>query len=222
MKKLQLLLAILVMPTATSLADDGVANLATPNLIQFENSYFYDGKGVFLQDKAKDAVMILLEHHGYPIYEGMRAKMFAVDYNTGRFADVGISGVMHVNSQTNMFVLLDFFLLPNQMVAEHWHPDGATSAAKREGWLVRWGSSYIGGIGENNISDFAALKIPKIHWGGKIDAKHVEYAEPGDFVILGQVLSKHWLLAGAEGVIVTEVANYSDSKASIRSDPKMN
>lgn len=216
--------SILIILMLIALIPSSVLASTEKNLqsIQFPNEYYYDQQGNFLPEKAKDAVIALLEYHNYPIFDGIRSKIFAVDYNTGRFADVGISGIMFENNQTNMYVLLDIFLMPNQMVAEHWHNDGKTSAAKREGWLVRWGYSYIGGIGENNMAKFPQLKIPQVHWQGKVDAEHITSGMTGSFTNMKQVLSKHWMLAGKEGAIITEVANFSDSKTSIRSDPKMN
>ncbi|NRB42695.1 MAG: hypothetical protein HRU20_30205 [Pseudomonadales bacterium] len=214
-------LTLLLVFSFASITSSNAAS-SVPKALQFENAGFYDENGEFLPEKAKDAIMTMLKYHGYPVFDGMRKKMFAVDYNTGRFTEVGISGVMYENSQTHMYFLLDFFLLPGQMVAEHYHIDGETSAAKREGWLVRWGQSYIGGIGDDNMADYSNLIIPKIHWNGKVDARHVVDAKPGMFTNMAQVLSKHWMMAGNEGAIITEVANYSDSKTSIRSDPKMN
>lgn len=190
--------------------------------IQFSNSQFYAADGSFIPEKAKDAIIALLEYHGYPMYDGIREDIFVNDYNSGRFAEVGLSGIMYENNQTNLYMLLDIFLLPNQMLAEHWHVDGETTPAKREGWLVRWGKSYIAGVGEDNMADFPQISIPEVHWGGKVDAKNVVKTTPGQFVNLKEVLSKHWQMAGDEGAIITEVANFADGDAVLRSDPKMN
>lgn len=190
--------------------------------IKFKNSDFYDSKGKFLPEKAKDAIIAVLNYHGYPMFEGIREKIFVMDYNSGNFLNVGLSGLMYENNQKNLYMLLDIFLLPNQMLAEHWHVDGETTAAKREGWLVRWGKSYIAGVGEDNMKNFPEIKVPKIHWEGKVSARNIEVAERGDYVNLKQVLTPHWQMAGDEGAIITEVANFADGKAVKRSDPKMN
>ncbi|WP_127717050.1 hypothetical protein [Halobacteriovorax sp. HLS] len=190
--------------------------------IKFKNSDFYNSKGKFLPEKAKDAVIAVLNYHGYPMFKGIREKIFVMDYNSGNFLKVGLSGLMYENNQKNLYMLLDIFLLPNQMLAEHWHIDGETTAAKREGWLIRWGRSYVAGIGKNNLKDYPEVKVPKIHWNGKVSAKHIKVANPGDFYNLEQVLSPHWQMAGKEGAIITEVANFADGKAVKRSDPKMN
>lgn len=225
---MQYKLSTLVSAVALSLAPCLPAEQATTaatekaSSIHFENAYFYDDKGTFLPEKAKDAIIALLTYHGYPLFDGIREQIFVNDYNAGRFAEVGLSGLMYANNQKNMYMLLDIFLLPNQMLAEHWHVDGETTPAKREGWLVRWGKSYIAGIGEDNMSEFPHIKIPQIHWDGKVEAKHIIETNPGEFVDLAEVLSKHWQMAGKEGAIITEVANYADNDAVRRSDPKMN
>lgn len=102
------------------------------------------------------------------------------------------------------------------------HVDGEETAAKREGWLVRWGKSYIAGVGEDNMASFPEVKIPEVHWDGKVSSKHIIEGTPGTFTNLSEVLSRHWQLAGPEGAIITEVANFADGKAVKRSDPKMN
>ena len=190
--------------------------------IHFDNAYFYDENGTFLPEKAKDAILNLMDYHGYPTYEGIRDDLWVMDYNAGRFAEVGLSGITYENNQKNLYMLLDIFLLPNQMLAEHWHVDGEETAAKREGWLVRWGKSYIVGVGVDNMSQFPQVKVPKVHWDGNVAAKHVVEGLPGTFTNLQEVLSKHWQMAGDKGAIITEVANFADGKAVKRSDPKMN
>lgn len=190
--------------------------------IYFDNSYFYDKDGKFIEERAKDAIIALLEFHDYTLFEGIRDRIFVMDYNSGNFSQVGLSGIMYENNKKNMYMLLDIFLLPNQMLAEHWHVDGVDTPAKREGWLVRSGISYIAGVGEDNMSKFPEVKIPKVHMNGTVHSKHIIKAGPGDFENLKVVKSKHWQMAGKDGAIITEVANYADGDAVKRSDPKMN
>ena len=224
MKKMVVLIMMLVslaVMSSTIHAEKKETEKKDISSIQFKNSFFYDKDGKFLEEKAKDAIMALLEYHGYPLFDGIREQIFVMDYNSGKFAEVGLSGLMYENNKTNLYMLLDIFLLPNQMLAEHWHVDGEV-AAKREGWLTRWGKSYVVGIGEDNMKDYPQVKVPKVHWDGKVVAKHVIESYPGTFINLAQVLSRHWQLAGKEGAIITEVANYAENEAVKRSDPKMN
>jgi D-lyxose ketol-isomerase len=183
--------------------------------IAFDNAEFYGSDSVFLPNKAKDAVMTLLEYHGYPLFDGIKDKIFVTDYSLGRFTELGTAGILYENSQKNGYLLMDVILLPHQMLPEHWHVDGETSMAKREGLLVRSGSAYLGGLanGEDNINSFSALNIPKIHMLGEVEAKHVVHAKIGDFENLQQIESKHWLVAGEDGAVITEVATFSEAAA---------
>ena len=188
--------------------------------IQFNNADFYDKDGKFLMDKAKDAVLALCKYHGYPIFPDLREKLWVSDYGTGQFTSLGLAAYMFVNNEEDRYMLADLFLLPNQMLPEHWHLDGDKNPAKREGWLVRWGLSHIVGIGEANLSK--EIVIPKCHLGGRVTVEHEVIATPGVFVKLAEVRSKHWQYAGPEGAIVTEVANVHTGKAVRHSDSAIN
>ena len=103
--------------------------------IRFSNEAFYDG-GEFDVQKAKDAVVALCRYHGYPIFDGFRENLWVSDYGTGEFAKLGLAAYLFVNNEEDRYMLLDLFLLPNQMLPEHWHLEGDTNPAKREGWPV--------------------------------------------------------------------------------------
>jgi D-lyxose ketol-isomerase len=127
---------------------------------------------------------------------------------------------MFVNSVEDQYMLMDIFLLPNQMLPEHWHLEGEGNPAKREGWLVRWGLSHIVGIGEPNLSK--EVVVPKSHWSGKVTTEHETVATPGKFVGLAKVGTRHWQYAGPEGAIITEVANVHTNSAVRHTDPVLN
>ena len=188
------------------------------SLPAFGNADFYaDGK--FDEEAAKDAVIRLIEHYGYPVTEKTRAQLWVSDYGTGRFAELGLAAIMYANDTDDRYMLQDMFLLPHQMLPEHWHEKPAGDLpAKMEGWLVRSGTSYIVGEGYDNLLAFPEIKIPACHEGG-VTVKHVVKAEPGDFVALSRVFSHHWQLAGDQGAIITEVANVHDN-ASVRHQVK--
>ena len=119
-------------------------------------------------------------------------------------------------------MLMDLFLLPGQMLPEHWHLDGETNPAKREGWLVRWGKSYIVGQGTDNLAAFPQIAVPKCHMNSRTLTKHVVAATPGMFVPLAEVKTRHWQYGGPEGAIITEVANVHTDSAVRHSDKEMN
>jgi D-lyxose ketol-isomerase len=187
--------------------------------IAFKNADFYtDGK--FDVEKAKDGVLALCKHHGYPIFPTMRDGLWVSDYGIGRFMDVGLAACLFMNNVPDRYMLMDLFLMPGQMLPEHWHVEGEGNPAKREGWLVRYGVSHIVGIGEPNLGP--DVKVPECHWKGKVLTKHETVATPGMFVPLAQVETRHWQLAGPEGAIVTEVANVHTNSGVRHSDPVMN
>ena len=171
-------------------------------------------------EKAKDAIIALCQYHGYPVFPELREKLWISDYGRGQYMKVGLAAYMFVNEVEDRYMLMDIFLLPGQMLPEHWHEEGEGNPAKREGWLVRWGVSHIVGIGEPNLGP--DVKIPEIHTGGKATTQHEVVAKPGMFVKLAKVGTKHWQYAGPEGAIITEVANVHTNSAVRHADPVLN
>ena len=114
--------------------------------------------------------------------------------------------------------MLDIFLLPGQMLPEHWHVEAEGNPAKMEGWLVRWGLSHIVGIGEPNLT--SDVRIPAYH--APVTTRHAIAATPGTFVPLAETGSRHWQYGGPEGAIVTEVANVHTNSGVRHTDPVLN
>jgi len=190
--------------------------------LKFSNEQFYDAEGNFLKEKAKDALIEMLEYHNYPVFEGLREKIWLTDYNKGNYAELGLASVMFVNNKEDKYMLMDIFLLPNQMLGEHMHFAAEGNPVKMEGWLVRHGKSYIVGVGENNRDQFPQVVVPKNHWNGKVTTNHIIEANEGDFASLAKAESPHWQMAGPEGVVITEVGNVHTNSGVLRSDPEMN
>ncbi|MDR1897042.1 MAG: hypothetical protein LBR10_09665 [Prevotellaceae bacterium] len=184
----------------------------TKDSLVFNNADFYtDGK--FNEEAAKDAVLRLMKYYNYTVTEKTRAQLWVSDYGTGRFTELGLAAIMYVNDTKDLYMLQDLFLLPNQMLPEHWHEKPAGNLpAKMEGWLVRNGLSYIVGEGEDNLASFPDIKVPAIHTGG-VTVKNAVKALPGDFVPLSRVYSHHWQFAGSKGAIISEVANVHDNES---------
>jgi D-lyxose ketol-isomerase len=186
--------------------------------LRFDNAACY-ANGKFDVEKGKDAVLALCKRHGYPVFPGLREKLWVSDYGKGDFTKVGLAAYFFVNNEEDRYMMLDIFLLPNQMLPEHWHVPSGANPTKREGWLVRWGLSHIVGIGEPNLGK--DVVVPKSHMGGKVSVEHETVAGPGTFVKLAKVESRHWQLAGPEGAIITEVANVHTGPGVRHSDPDM-
>jgi D-lyxose ketol-isomerase len=184
-------------------ATDCVLQEALP---PFNNATFYtDGK--FNEEAAKNAILQLMSFYHYPVTAGTRSQLWVSDYGTGRFTELGLAAIMYVNNVQDRYMLQDLFLLPNQMLPEHWHekPDNDLPA-KMEGWLVRNGMSYIVGEGDDNLASFPDIRIPACHEGG-VTVRNAVKTLPGEFVPLARVYSHHWQFAGPQGAILTEVAN---------------
>ena len=188
--------------------------------IAFENSYFYDKDGKFTEDKGKDAYIAMMKYHGYPVYDGIKEKLWVSDYGTGQFARLGLGAVMFVNEETDHYMQMDLYLLPNQMLPEHWHLACEKQPAKREGWLIRYGQSHVVGIGEANLGK--DVVVPMCHMNGTVTTEHEVVCGPGDFAKLAEVQSRHWQLAGPEGAIITEVANVHCNGCVRHSDQAVN
>jgi len=185
----------------------------------FKNADFYDSAGKFNADAGKEAYLALMRHHGYPVFPGLKEKLWVSDYGLGQFTKLGLCACMFMNNEQDRYMLMDLYLLPGQMLPEHWHLETPKNPAKLEGWLVRHGLSHIVGEGTPNLGPDCI--IPACHMNGTATVNHETVARPGDFVSLVRVTSRHWQLAGPEGAIITEVANVHDGSGVRHSDPKI-
>ncbi|MDR3269558.1 MAG: hypothetical protein LBT83_10910 [Tannerella sp.] len=181
--------------------------------LTFNNADFYTTDGKFNEETGKDAILRLMKYYDYPITGETRSQLWVSDYGTGRFTEVGLAAIMYANDMKDLYMLQDIFLLPNQMLPEHWHEKPESDLpAKMEGWLVRNGLSYIVGEGEDNLASFPEIILPACHENG-VTVKHAVKTLPGEFVPLSRVFSHHWQFAGPQGAIITEVANVHANEA---------
>jgi D-lyxose ketol-isomerase len=190
--------------------------------ITFKNEDFYKADGTFDVEKGKDAIVALAKYHGYNIFPGFRESLWVSDYGTGKYTELGLAAYLFKNNEKDRYMLMDLFLLPNQMLPEHWHLDGETNPAKLEGWLVRNGKSYIVGQGEDNLASFGAIAVPACHMNGNTETKHVVEGTPGSFTPQDIVYAKHWQFGGTEGAIITEVANVHTDPSVRHNDKAIN
>ncbi|HLB72525.1 MAG TPA: hypothetical protein VJJ98_00760, partial [Sedimentisphaerales bacterium] len=89
--------------------------------INFDNAYFYDAEGKFKSEAAKDALIALMQYHGYPVFPDIREKLWVCDYGAGQYVKMGLGAVIFVNNEKDRYMMLDIYLLPNQMLPEHYH-----------------------------------------------------------------------------------------------------
>lgn len=171
------------------------------------NAAFYkDGK--FDTEAAKDAIIALCHYHRYPVFEGLRENLWISDYGLGEYERVGLAAYMFVNDEADRYMMLDIYLLPNQMLPEHYHLETEKGDPKLEGWLVRNGLSHV--VGEGDETEGIRGKIPESQkkW---VTVYNAAATTPGGFVKLNRGTARHWQLAGPEGAIITEVATFHDN-----------
>lgn len=187
--------------------------------IKFDNADFYNSDGTFDVEAGKEGYITLMKYHGYPVFDGIREKLWVSDYGTGQFTKLGLGANMFMNNEKDRYMLMDLFLLPNQMLPEHYHLATEKNPPKLEGWLVRHGLSYVYGAGEPT-KDMKAV-VPKCHMNGMVTVEHEVILKPGEFTPQTIVGARHWQFAGPEGAIMTEVANVHDDDGVRHSDTKL-
>jgi D-lyxose ketol-isomerase len=185
-----------------------------------KNSGFYDAQGKFNEKAAKDAYFRLMEKAGYPISDNVRKNLAVADFNLGRFSEVGMGFVLWVDDKEGNYASLEIFLLPDQVIPEHWHVaiEGEGVKPKMESWIVRWGSTFTYGEGEPT----AKLGV-KIHDSEAqyLTVKHETALKVGDVTGTKRAEEKHWQQAGPQGAIVTEVSTYHTGAAVRFTNPKI-
>ncbi len=187
--------------------------------LAFNNAGFYDADGKFDVDAGKEAYITLMKYHGYPIFPDIREKLWVSDYGTGEFLKLGLGANMFVNNEEARYMVMDLFLLPGQMLPEHYHLKTDKNPAKNEGWVVRHGISYVYGEGEP-AKPMKAV-VPKCHMNGTVTVEHEVILKPGEFTPLVRVGSRHWQFGGPEGAIITEVATVHDDGGVRHSDTNL-
>ena len=191
------------------------AKKAPKALPKFKNADFYDKDGKFIVEKGKQAYIELMEYHGYPVTKNIREGLWVSDYGTGQFTKLGLGAIGYLNEHEGCYLGQDLFLLPNQMLPEHYHMKTDAGPAKLEGWYVRHGISYTYGEGEET-KDMKAV-IPEFE-KKYVSVKHETILKPGQVDVLKKKEAHHWQFGGPEGAILTECGSYHDNKGVVHSD----
>lgn len=180
-----------------------------------ENAGFYsqDGK-TFDQTKAKAAYYDLMNHFDYPILPVLKTENFWVsDFGLGDFAHVGMGGIFWVNNnyKGGGYLGHEIYLLPGQMIVEHGHVASKEGPAKRESWLVRYGSCYSFSVQDKGMGELPPFLPQSQTSMGFITCNSWKILNPGDVDTLNREGAKHFLIAGPKGAIVTETGNWHDN-----------
>jgi len=185
--------------------------------LSFKNEDFYNA-GKFDPEKAKDAYIALMKYHGYFIFEGLRERLWVSDYGIGTFTQLGLGAIGFINDEESGYLGQDLFLLPGQMLPEHYHVATDKCPPKMEGWHVRNGCSYVYGEGEPTKNMYA--KIPESQ-KDIVSTFHETILNPGQTATLHRQTAKHWQFGGPEGAIVSEYGTFHDNDGVRHSDPKL-
>ena len=182
-----------------------------------KNAEFYGPDGKFNQDAAKKAYFELMEGLHYPVYQKLRDEMWVLDFGLGRFTDAGMGGIFWINDKEGKYLGHEIFLLPGQMIPEHWHVKTDEAAAKAESWQLRYGAVTL--FGEGDATPDAEKTIPASE-REFTTVRHATVLRLGDIAPLNRVEAKHFMVAGPRGCVVTEYASFHDMKALRFTNPK--
>jgi D-lyxose ketol-isomerase len=175
-----------------------------------KNSDFYkDGK--LDQEAAKKAYFDMMKDFDYPIPASLREGLWVLDFALGHFAEAGMGGIFWINQneKDGGYLGHEIYLLPGQMIPEHWHVKTEAGPAKMEAWHLRHGGVTL--MGEGDATPNAEQFIPP----GEVKCTTVRRAttlQPGGIGKLDRVEGKHFMVGGPKGCIVTEYATFHDMK----------
>jgi D-lyxose ketol-isomerase len=188
-------------------------------LSTYGNDHFYKADGAFDEAAAKQAYYEMMECYRYPIVDRLKGEDFwTLDFGLGKFTEVGMAGIFWINNKDHDYLGHEIYLLPGQMIPEHWHVGTEEAHPKLEAWQVRhgWVHLYAEGTPTTGVEE----RIPPTH--RKIAVARTETKVlPGEVGYLANPEEKHWMRAGPEGAIVTEYATYHDMNALRFSHPEV-
>jgi D-lyxose ketol-isomerase len=182
-----------------------------------KNAEFYGADGKFNDAAGKKAYFELMDAFGYPISKNVRDNMWAVDFGIGRFTEAGMGGIAWINEKEGKYFGHEIWLLPGQMIPEHWHVKTEDAVPKMEAWQLRYGGVTL--FAEGDPTPGAEVLIPAAE-RQFTTCRRAQVLKPGELGKLEKAEAKHFMVAGPEGAIVTEYATYHDNKALRFSNPK--
>jgi len=182
-----------------------------------KNADFYGADGKFNDAAAKQAYFDMMQRFGYPVYERLRKDMWVQDFALGKFIEVGMAGIFWINDKEGKYLGHEIYLLPGQMLPEHWHVKTDDVPAKAEAWQLRYGAVTLFGEGDPSPEFDKIVPAGEKEW---TTVKHATVLALGDIAPLVRVETRHFMVAGPEGCIVTEYASYHEGAAIRFTNPK--
>ncbi len=203
---------------ATMAAQSRAAGVRAKSRLKFNNDDFYTADGKFDEDAAKDAYIRLMKYHGYPIFEGLRERLWVSDYGIGEFTKLGLGAICFLNDEESGYLGQDLYMLPGQMLPEHYHLKTDKAPVKMEGWHVRHGISYVYGEGEPTKKLKAVIPESQKDY---VTVTHETILKPGESCKLNRPTAHHWQFGGPEGAIVSEYGTFHDGDGVRHHNPKL-
>lgn len=182
---------------------------------KYTNADFYEN-GKLSPEKTLAAYKELMAFYDYPVDDWLLDHMFITDFGLGDFVNAGMAGVFWVNSVDGQYLGHEIFLLPGQMIVEHSHMK-TEFPAKMESWHVRHGMTYNFGVAGETQGMPALPESQK----GHIKSDKFIITQRGHISSLAEEESPHFMMAGPQGCIVTEYANYHDGNGLQFTHPKV-
>lgn len=186
--------------------------------VRLDNRKFYDAAGNFKADAASRAYLSFLRQNGYPVNAAIKSKLWVTDFGLGRFTAVGLGVIVWHGDEKYNYSGLDAFLLPRQIIPEHWHVKLAKIPAKMEAWLVRSGEIYAYAEGAPTPKIKAK---PTETDAANLTVRRERILRVGDIAGISRPLEKHWMQAGPRGAIFTEFSTFHSGAAVKFTDPKV-
>lgn len=196
----------------------GCAASGTSRFAGLENKQFYDAGGKFDEEAAKRVYLDFLRGAGYPVNDTIAKKLWVSDFGLGRFTSAGLGVIVWWGDEKYNFSGLDAFLLPGQIIPEHWHVKLRNIPEKMEAWLVRHGEIY--GYAEGDPTMDMKAKLADADAAG-VTVKHERILRVGDVAGIARPEEKHWMQAGPQGAIFTEFSTFHTGEAVKFTDGKI-
>ena len=210
----KLILSALALVLVAGCASSGTSG----RFARLDNKQFYDGGGKFNAEAAKGVYLDFLKQRGYPVNEIIAQKIFVTDFGLGRFTDVGMGAIVWHSDEKYNYAGLDAYLLPGQIIPEHWHVKVRDIPEKMEVWLVRSGEIYTYAEGAPTPNMRAKLKDAE---AANITVKTERILGVGEIAGISHPLEKHWMQAGPLGAIFTEFSTFHTGEAVKFTDVKV-
>ncbi|MDR6241610.1 hypothetical protein [Aureibacter tunicatorum] len=186
-------------------------NASVPN---YSNKDFYDN-GVLSGPKTLEAYKEMFKRFDYPADQFLLDNLFISDFGQGDFINAGMAGVFWHNSDTFGYFAHEIYLLPGQMIIEHKHVE-TKFPAKMETWHVRHGSIYCFGE-EGETANLPSIPESQTDF---VNVNKAIKVERGQMNTLNRPEAPHFMMAGPEGAIVSEYANFHDNDGLIFTNDK--